>query len=125
MKLKKICRIESYPNRTIHGHIMECDWSHCYYLDMRYGRKRWFDEDINLIDNPFKGKYNLKNLYIEIENTWKNKYKTGVYVEEGKEEEFDIMFEDEGIFPYNSYRDTNYYEEINNELDKQHMRILL
>lgn len=116
MKMKKICRIESYPNRTVYGNgdsLIECDWNDVYILDLRYGRKRWFDEDYNPIKNPLKGKYNLKAFYEAVDDAWKDReydrYCSN-YCEEGKEEEFDIMFKDEGIFPYNSYNDIDYYD---------------
>lgn len=114
MRLKKICRIESYPNRTVYGdgeNLIDCDWNDVYILDLRYGRKRWFDENCNPIENPLKGEYNLKAFYEEVENAWKDKkYLNSIYCEKGKEEEFDIIFKDEGVFPYNSYNDINYYD---------------
>lgn len=115
MRMKKICRIESYPNRTVYGDgesLIDCDWNDVYILDLRYGRKRWFDENCNPIENPLKG-YNLKEFYKEVENAWKDKeYKrySSNYCEEGKEEEFDIMFKDEDIFPYNVYNGIDYYD---------------
>lgn len=42
MRLKKICRIESYPNRTVYGNgedPIDCDWNEVYILDLRYGKK--------------------------------------------------------------------------------------
>lgn len=113
MKLKKICRIESYPNRTLYenGDIVECDWNEVYILDLRYGKKRWFNEKCELIENPLKNEYNLKEFYKEVENAWKDKkYLSGVYVENNKEEEFDIIFKEEDIFPYNVYNGINYYD---------------
>ena len=113
MRLKKICRIESYPNRTVYGNgedPIDCDWNEVYILDLRYGKKRWFDENCNRIENPLKG-YNLKEFYKEVEKAWKDKENlNSIYVEEGKEDEFDIMFEDEDIFPYNTYNGINYYD---------------
>lgn len=114
MRLKRICRIESYPNRTKYGDSMCCDWNDVYFLDMRYNRKEWYDENYQPIENPLYG-YHISEFYKTVNEIWKmsdNNRRSGTYVEDNQEEEFDIMFEDEGIFPYNSFMGDDVYEEI-------------
>ena len=119
MRLKRICRIESYPNRTKYGYNMTCDWNDVYFLDLRYNRKQWFDDDYDPIDNPLVG-YNTKEFYKTVNEIWKmEEYrKSGCYVEKEQEEEFDIMFEDESVFPYEDWSGNDVYEEI----DKSYWR---
>lgn len=116
MKLKRICRIESYPQDE-NNYV--CDWNDVYFLDLRYNRKQWFDENYDPIENPLIG-YNTKEFYKTVNEIWsmEDYRKSGCYREDGQEEEFDIMFEDEGVFPYASWSGQDVYEEI----DKSYWR---
>ena len=114
MRLKKICRIESYPNSKKYGYSGVCDWGAVYFLDMRYNRKDWYDENYEPIENPLYG-YKISDFYKTVNEIWKmDKHyrRSGTYVEDNQEEEFDIMFEDDGIFPYNCFSGDDVYEEI-------------
>lgn len=116
MKLKRICRIESYP--TGDGNMV-CDWNAVFFLDLRYNRKQWFDENYDPINNPLID-YNVKEFYKTVNEIWKMEdyRKSGCYRENNKEEEFDIMFEDDDVFPYESWSGNDIYEEI----DKSYWR---
>ncbi len=112
MRLKKICRIESYPNRTKYDYC-ECEWNDFFYLDLRYGKRRWFDGGFNPINNPLENDgYDIRKFYKEVDKAWNSVNKSSCYVEDNKEEEFDIMFEDTDIFPVNKYAGIDCYKMI-------------
>ena len=99
----EVCRIEKWAVRN--GQATDSEYDELYFIAHTGHNIYWFDMCLDIIESPLKGKeYNLRP-FGRIINS-----RTNGTFEASPTEEYDVIFYEDGVIPYNRHEDIDYKE---------------
>lgn len=99
----EVCRVEKW---TVNEHgAVDAEYDELYFIVKVAGTLFWFDECLDVIDSPFIGTdYDLRSLGRIINSRANGTFKASPTVE------YDIIYYEDGVIPYNRHEDIDYKE---------------
>lgn len=103
MPIKEVARIEMWETQD--GQAINSEYDDLYFIAKTDEYIYWFNMCLDIIDSPIKDRgYNLRP-FAKIINSGTN----GTF-EASPTEEYDIIFYEDGVIPYNRHEDIDYKE---------------